>query len=79
MDKKVYKVTDIKWDLSGDGLTKAEQSEILEALPKEVQVTISNNDVEDLDDDNEIDFYISEYLSDTYGYCHEGYTYTEIE
>ena len=57
------KITNIKWDTDGD-------MKILKSLPKEIDV----NDYED-DEDKLLDD-ISDWLSDTYGYCHFGF---EIE
>ena len=57
------KVVKIKWDTDGN-------MKILKSLPKEIDITdeFDVNDYEDqlLDD-------ISDWLSDTYGYCHFGF------
>jgi hypothetical protein len=57
-------ITDILWDTE----TKAE----LKILPKKVELELPEMDEEDIAD------YISDELSDTYGYCHNGFAY-EIE
>lgn len=63
------KITNIKWDTAGD-------MKILKSLPKEIDITdeFDVNDYED-DEDKLLDD-ISDWLSDTYGYCHFGF---EIE
>lgn len=63
------KITNIKWDTDGD-------MKILKSLPKEIDIT-DEFDVNDYEDDEEqlLDD-ISDWLSDTYGYCHFGF---EIE
>ena len=63
------KITNIKWDTDGD-------MKILKSLPKEIDITdeFDVNDYED-DEDKLLDD-ISDWLSDTHGYCHFGF---EIE
>lgn len=51
--------TEIKWDTDGD-------TEALASLPTEVEIP---QDIADLDDDDAI----SDWLSDTFGYCHFGF------
>lgn len=60
------KVVKIKWDTDGD-------KELLKSLPKEIDIT-NEFDVNDYEDDEEqlLDD-ISDWLSDTYGYCHFGF------
>lgn len=60
------KVVKIKWDTDGD-------KELLKSLPKEIDITneFDVNDYED-DEDQLLDD-ISDWLSDTYGYCHFGF------
>lgn len=60
------KVVKIKWDTDGD-------KELLKSLPKEIDITneFDINDYED-DEDQLLDD-ISDWLSDTYGYCHFGF------
>ena len=60
------KITNIKWDTDGD-------MKILKSLPKEIDITdeFDVNDYED-DEDKLLDD-ISDWLSDTYGYCHFGF------
>lgn len=60
------KVVKIKWDTDGD-------KELLKTLPKEIDITdeFDINDYED-DEDQLLDD-VSNWLSDTYGYCHFGF------
>ena len=60
------KVVKIKWDTDGD-------KELLKTLPKEIDIS-NEFDVKDYEDDEEqlLDD-ISDWLSDTYGYCHFGF------
>lgn len=66
--KRTFKVTDIKWDV--------DEERDLEQLPTELEIPIEVEEEELSDDDCE--YAISEYLSDEYGFCHDGFTYTEI-
>jgi hypothetical protein len=60
------KIINIKWDTDGD-------KELLKTLPTEIDIT-DEFDVNDYEDDEEqlLDD-ISDWLSDTYGYCHFGF------
>ena len=60
------KVVKIKWDTDGN-------MKILKSLPKEIDITdeFDINDYED-DEDQLLDE-VSNWLSDTYGYCHFGF------
>lgn len=60
------KVVKIKWDTDGD-------MKMLKSLPKEIDIT-DEFDVNDYEDDKDqlLDD-ISDWLSDTYGYCHFGF------
>lgn len=55
--------TEIKWDTDGD-------TEALASLPTEVEIP---QDIADLDDDDAI----SDWLSDTFGFCHFGFSIEE--
>ena len=55
--------TEIKWDTDGD-------TEALVSLPTEVEIP---QDIADLDDDDAI----SDWLSDTFGFCHFGFSIEE--
>lgn len=54
----MVKIFDIKWDV--------DEEKDLEFLPKEVYVQI------DMDDDEDED-YISDWISDMFGFCHDGF------
>ena len=69
--KKTYYVTNIKWDI--DELDADEREDL--NLPTEVEVTIDVEEEELSDEDAE--YAISEYLSDEYGFCHDGFACTE--
>ena len=60
------KVVKIKWDTDGD-------KELLKTLPKEIDIS-NEFDVKDYEDDEEqlLDD-ISDWLTDTFGYCHFGF------
>jgi hypothetical protein len=67
------KITNIKWDTDGD-------KELLKILPTEIDIT-EEFDFEEYEIDGEFEEEqllddISDWLSDTYGYCHFGF---EIE
>ena len=59
------KVVKIKWDTDGD-------MKILKSLPKEIDIT-DEFDVNDYEDEEQLLDDISDWLSDTYGYCHFGF------
>lgn len=60
------KVVKIKWDTDGN-------MKILKSLPKEIDIT-NEFDVNDYkDDEDQLLDDISDWLSDTYGYCHFGF------
>lgn len=58
------KVTNIEWDV--------DDPKDLENLPKEVTVVVEV-DEEEMD---EVDLIIGDYLSDLFGFCHNGFSYT---
>lgn len=64
------KITNIKWDTDGD-------KELLKTLPTEIDIT-EEFDFEEYEIDGEFEKEqllddISDWLSDTYGYCHFGF------
>lgn len=64
------KITNIKWDTDGD-------KELLKTLPTEIDITEEFNFEEygfagDFDEEQFLDD-ISDWLTDTYGYCHFGF------
>ena len=67
MSEKTFKVFDILWDTDYEPVN----------LPEEATVTISSSSV-DLNDDELVSEYISDWLSDEYGFCHYGFDYNEL-
>lgn len=59
--------TNIKWDL--DGYTEEEKEDLKAALP--VEMEIPDNIAKNSDE-------ISDYISDTTGFCHKGYSLTSL-
>ncbi len=59
------KVVKIKWDTDCN-------MKILKSLPKEIDIT-DEFDVNDYEDEEQLLDDISDWLSDTYGYCHFGF------
>lgn len=56
------KAVNIKWDTDGD-------TELLEELPTEVEI----HDYLITDDEDDLLDEISDWLSDEYGFCHDGF------
>ena len=77
MEEKKFKVFNILWDVDDAGENDLDAQEVLDTLPKETIVTITSDDA-DLDDEVSIADYISDYLSDEFGFCHNGFEYSEI-
>lgn len=69
MERK-FRVFDIEWD--------CDYEEDKNSLPNEIEVTITENDVDDINDQYDIDFYIENYISDLTGYCHYGFQLDEL-
>ena len=67
MSEKTFKVFGILWDTDYEPVD----------LPEEVNVTISSSEV-DLNDDELVSDFISDWLSDEYGFCHYGFDYKEL-
>ena len=65
------RAVNIKWDVTdgAEDMTKEEMDEILSTLPTEVEIPdyLTTDDEDDLLDD------ISDWLSDEYGFCHDGF------
>ena len=64
------KAVNIKWDVTdgAEDMTKEDMDEILSTLPTEVEIpSYLITDEDDLLDD------ISDWLSDEYGFCHDGF------
>ena len=64
-----YIVTNILWDTDGD-------KETLTNLPAELSI---DSDALGISDEDEIEETISDYLSDTYGFCHFGFKFYKGE
>lgn len=77
MEEKKFKVFNILWDVDDAGENDLEAQEVLDTLPKEVIVNVTSEDA-DLNDRIQIADYISNYLSDEFGFCHNGYEFKEI-
>lgn len=81
MNKKI-KIFNIKWDVA-DGteeLSNQEKNEILSSLPTKINIMIddlSNYDINAKSSEDEIADAVSEWLSDKYGFCHQGYNLEE--
>lgn len=74
--KKTYCVSNIEWDVEDGNMTREEEQEVLKTLPREVHVTIDD----DLcDEDYDVEECISGYLTEEYGFCHDGFTLTLCE
>ena len=69
--KRTFFVQNIDWDCDGN-------KSIKKSLPKSMKVIVTANDVEDISDINEIDEFISDYISDRTGFCHYGYHLKEV-
>lgn len=70
MKKKKYRVYGIGWD--ANDIEKMD-------LPKEIEVELTEGEeVENLNDDEEVEDYLSDYITDETGFCHFGFSYEEI-
>ena len=68
-----YRASCIKWDRTDD------DGEHVEAdLPSEVVVTFEDLQLPDNATDEEIENALSEYLTDYYGFCHDGFLFDKI-
>lgn len=81
MNKKI-KIFNIKWDVADDTeeLSNQEKNEILSSLPTEINIMLddlSNYDINAKSSEDEIADAVSEWLSDKYGFCHQGYNLEE--
>ena len=65
------KAINIKWDVidGAEDMTKEDMDEILSTLPTEVEIPdyLITDDEDDLLDE------VSDWLSDEYGFCHDGF------
>ena len=65
------RATNIKWDVTdgAEDMTKKDMDKILSTLPKEVEIP----DYLITDDEDELLDEVSDWLSDEYGFCHDGF------
>ena len=61
-------LTNILWDTDGD-------KKILNKLRKELSIDSDILSISDENDREEVEEAISDYLSDTYGFCHYGFNF----
>lgn len=77
MKEKKFNVFNILWDVDDAGENDLDAQEVLDSLPTETNVRVTSDNA-DLDDNVSIADYISDYLSDEYGFCHNGFEFNEI-
>ena len=77
MSKKKFNVFNILWDVDDAGENDLDAQEVLDSLPTETDVCVTSDDA-DLNDRVQIADYISNYLSDEFGFCHNGFEFDEI-
>lgn len=70
MRTRTFRVYGIQWDTDND-------RDILDLLPEETEVTVTSEEVDDIDDDEEVKDAISEYLTSHYEFCHLGFQIEE--
>lgn len=67
----IMKAVNIKWDVTdgAEDMTREDMDEILSTLPTEVEIPdyLMTDDEDDLLDE------VSDWLSDEYGFCHDGF------
>ena len=75
--ERYFIVSNIKWDTEFDG-----EEQIVEDLPGEIGVTADEDDVEEWEanemDQDEINYYILDYLTDDFGWCIAGSEIKEV-
>ena len=59
-------VTNIQWDTDGD-------EKILKDLPTELSIDADTLNISNENDSEKVEETISDYLSDSYGFCHYGF------
>lgn len=70
MEKKIFKVSKIKWDVDNKSDIKN--------LPKTMTVEVTSYDVDDITDEYEVEDFISDYITDEIGFCHDGFEMEEV-
>lgn len=69
-----YKAKCIQWDKTDDNGSPIEAD-----LPSEVIVTLKDLHLQDYATESEIEDALSEYLSDEYGFCHNGFIFEKAD
>lgn len=77
MSEKKFKVFNILWDIDDAEENDLDPQEVLDTLPVETDVCVTSDNA-DLNDRVQIADYISNYLSDEFGFCHNGFEFDEI-
>lgn len=72
MEKRKFNVFNIYWDVD-----ECDGNDFLP--PTETEVEIDSENVDDLYDDELCEEYISDYITDEYGFCHLGFCFEEIK
>lgn len=70
MKKRTFKVNKIKWDV--------DNKSSLKSLPKTMTVEVTSYDVDDITDEYEVEDFISDYITDETGFCHDGFEMDEV-
>ena len=71
----LYRARCIQWDKTDDDGTPVKADD----LPSEVTVELGDLQLPDNATDEEIEDAMSEYLSDKYGFCHNGFFFEKVE
>lgn len=74
MEEKRFKVFNILWDVDDAGENDLDAQEVLDSLPTETIVNVTSNDA-DLNDNVSVANYLSDYLSNEFGFCHNGFEF----
>lgn len=69
MQTKHFHIFDVIWDAT---------PKELQYLPQTLKVSITSEDVNDVNDKNDIELFLENYLSNTTGFCHYGFQYDEL-
>ena len=80
MERK-FRVFNIQWGLMSEEdiiLLGGKESDKIEYPSTTMEVIITEDDVEDINDDEEIEDYISNYITDETAFLHDGFNYEEI-
>lgn len=69
MEIRHFLIFDIIWDATPNELNY---------LPQSIKVAISDSNVNDLYDQNDIEYFLENFISDYNVYCHYGFQYDEL-